>query len=1651
MGSEFVKRKSSSSANKSNTKAFVSPSRSFSPLTSEDNIVNKTELSSEIPQPDYISTKLNFHTPKSAIQRQTETSEDGEKEQQEQERPDVMSKSDAPPAGDQESKEDELTLQPKLLFSSFNLPVVQREEDNSEQKEPEQKSDLISKSDAPTAGDEEHKEENVNVQTAVETASPQSEEEDNQENLNKKSIQTKLTVGKPGDKYEQEADTTAAKVMGMSDETVQRQADEEEKTLQSKKEQNFTPSLSPMTDKGKEEENQAQEIQAKKIQTKGKGNKTQVSSSLESRLGSSKGGGSPLPDNIRSFMEPRFGADFSGVNVHTNSNAVQMNKELGAQAFAHGNDIYYGAGKSPGNDELTAHELTHTIQQTGGKLQAKSINKIGKKENKVQAKPVSIIHMKEASPNKAAPTASPVPTAQTPGGGNKQSKAPALSSGEKAAPTSQTKAGNSPVATTDDGGGKAPKVGNGGEQTRANSPAIVKGDSAAKDSGPNQSKASNAKSESKSAASPETDPDFQAVVSKAKGVAEKKKQHDPADKKAKQAQDAAQSPANEVESKAQGNQVGEMEKAPTPAFNGAAFKAKLMERIKEAAPKNLDEADKFKDNNKLGSVKSEMQDKVKQEQTASQTPLEEKAKQAPDTSGIESKSVTPLPPNPAGTATKNIGARKAVPKAKGQGEVEAPLRESNRKLDQQMADANVTEQQLAKSNEPQFQAALETKKQTQSNANQAPQEYRQFEQNQLNQAQTEASLTAQEQLQGMHGDRAQLLSQVTGQQVGAKGKDEQERAKIAGDIQKIYQQSKAKVETVLSSLDTKVQQAFDDGAAQAKQAFEDYVDQQMEAYKDERYSGLDGKGRWIRDLFLDLPSEVNTFYEKGRQLYLTKMDLVLDRIVNVIGTELTKAKAEIANGRKRIQQYVTKLPQNLKAIGQQAATDIQTQFDQLEQSVDSKQDQLINNLAQKYNENLQTIDSRIDEMKAANQGLVSKASNAIAGVIDTINKLKDMLLSVLNKAAGVIGNILQDPIGFLGNLISGIKQGFENFAGNITNHLQSGLIGWLTGALGPMGIQLPDDIFSLPGIFSLTTQVLGLTFDYIRAKAVKKFGEPVVAGMEQAVEIFQILRDRGAMGLWEHVQEQFNDLKETVIEEIKNMVITQVITAGVKWVLSLLNPASAFVKAAMAIYDIIMFFVNRGSQVLELVNSVVDAVAAIASGAVGGAAKLVENALSRALPVVIGFLASLLGIGGLAKKVEKIIGRIRQRIDKAIDKVLLKAKGLFKGKKGKGNKEEDKLKNKVIPKSLVEPSPVSIQSPTPEIVEKMAQTESGTVLYEKGGDPKQVTQNLLNQHRDAKLDHKSGTLTLPPLKQQSFSNTKSLRHAAAEIARQTGVSKITLVKDSSVIRLDGSINPTVYGLLTYTGVPASLDPLIKEIEGHANTQYPEKENLISICNEAARRHNAKFEFKEIKRPPKRFEAKFEHSTTGEKFITEIVSIYKDNICPACAVPSGIIGSGGSFSGSPGTRKPHNVVSAKVFRDTIDMVLKNYGITTMDVWAKTIIAAGTSSDGPGVTEDKQCDTCEDAQAAWTLMQRANGTAPNGTPLGNQFQHATPAQLKEFTKDKIQSVVDHIRWLLNLKVGTQNRPATSQVNTQIIAARKINQFLKDLITALENAAQ
>jgi hypothetical protein len=190
-------------------------------------------------------------------------------------------------------------------------------------------------------------------------------------------IQTKLTVGPASDQYEQEADRVAEHVMNMlaptqSQPAVQR-TEEDEKDVQMKP---LAASITPLvqrqcsegTDLEKEVVQAKSEIQRSEVRHPSDG--FEADGTVEDQLRAHQGQGSPLPGAVRDFMEPRFGADFSGVRIHTDASAAQLNRRLSAQAFTHGQDIYLGAGKyhpsAAAGKQLLAHELTHVIQQTGG-------------------------------------------------------------------------------------------------------------------------------------------------------------------------------------------------------------------------------------------------------------------------------------------------------------------------------------------------------------------------------------------------------------------------------------------------------------------------------------------------------------------------------------------------------------------------------------------------------------------------------------------------------------------------------------------------------------------------------------------------------------------------------------------------------------------------------------------------------------------------------------------------------------------------------------------------------------------------------------------------------------------------------------------------------------------------------------------------------------------------------------------------------------------------------------------------------------------------------------------------------------------------------------------------------------------------------------
>jgi hypothetical protein len=844
----------------------------------------------------------------------------------------------------------------------------------------------------------------------------------------------------------------------------------------------------------------------------------------------------------------------------------------------------------------------------------------------------------------------------------------------KAAAKPATKPATKPAAKPSAGAGKAgpgtagpvPAAGGGGAATAA---APLSGDQLLQPPVP------------PSGVQPEQDAAHTRVTGNVKGFAKAKRAHPPAASKAKEAQDAAVAPTDDLTGQAKAAKVDTMDAQQAGTFDKKAFIASVKTAIEAKSPKTLKEADNYKESGKAGEVKGEVKGLVTQGKQGQAKDIEAATDAPPDQSKAVPKPVTPMGPEPPGQVAA-IPAAGAVPKPALPEQVN--LEAGKQQANQEMAEADlgggvdggVTEDQLAQSNEPQFEQALADKKAAAAHADSAPGQYRAHEQQVLEQGKADAAAQTKQGVAGMQGAKGAALAQLVAAKGKTKSKDEARRAEVTAKIQGIFAATETEVKTILDGIDPKVDKEFEAGEKTAREAFESYVAAKMSAYKKDRYGGWLGGLRWAKDKLLGMPDKVNEFYEAGREIYLKQMDGVISKVADIVGNDLTAAKKRIASGRAEITTYVRSLPNDLKKVGSEASQEINDKFEQLESDVDSKQESLVESLATKYTEARKGLDERIEELQAENKGLVDKAIGAIKAVINTIRELVAMLTNVLARVAGVVGEIVKHPVAFLGNLVAGIKGGILKFKDNILDHLRKGLMSWLFGALAEGGVELPDT-FDVKGIIKLLASIFGLTWRTIRNRIVKQVGEPAMAAIEKGVDIFQKLAGGGVAALWEMLIEKLGDIKEMILEQVKDFVVTKIITAGITWLIGLLNPAAAFIKACKLIYDVVMFFVNNAGRIAKFVNTVIDSVADIVRGNVGGVINKINDVLGQMVPIIIGFLASVIGLGGIGQKIREIIEKLQKPVNKALDFVIktgLKLAGpVIRGLKSIGGKAKAKI------------------------------------------------------------------------------------------------------------------------------------------------------------------------------------------------------------------------------------------------------------------------------------------------------------------------------------------------------------------------------------------
>ncbi|NEO76440.1 DUF4157 domain-containing protein [Moorena sp. SIO4G3] len=194
-------------------------------------------------------------------------------------------------------------------------------------------------------------------------------------------VQAKLTIGQAGDKYELEADRVASEVVRQINAPVS--------------------SLSTQPESIQAQGQQDELMRKPMVQLDSVEGGMAATPELESSIQQAKGSGMPIAESIRKPMEQSFGADFSGVKVHNDTQSDQLNQSIQARAFTTGKDIFFRQGEynpgSRGGQELIAHELTHVVQQTGGQIQCKSPS------DSVSSSPTFQVHLEQNETLQRAP------------------------------------------------------------------------------------------------------------------------------------------------------------------------------------------------------------------------------------------------------------------------------------------------------------------------------------------------------------------------------------------------------------------------------------------------------------------------------------------------------------------------------------------------------------------------------------------------------------------------------------------------------------------------------------------------------------------------------------------------------------------------------------------------------------------------------------------------------------------------------------------------------------------------------------------------------------------------------------------------------------------------------------------------------------------------------------------------------------------------------------------------------------------------------------------------------------------------------------------------------------------------------------------------
>ncbi len=500
-------------------------------------------------------------------------------------------------------------------------------------------------------------------------------------------------------------------------------------------------------------------------------------------------------------------------------------------------------------------------------------------------------------------------------------------------------------------------------------------------------------------------------------------------------------------------------------------------------------------------------------------------------------------------------------------------------------------------------------------------------------------------------------------------------------------------------IETDFDQAEDDAEAEVRAGEADAeAERDRQEREAENQSWWDRATDWVADQFNKLTEFINDVFDAVRSAVSDIIDAVKDAALALIDLAASAITAAIEAFGEALRSAVNAL---LAEHFPEVAQALNDAIDSAVEVATAAVDAIAEGLKAAVSAMLDALAAGLDAILAAYQAAVNAALAIMrAALTGDWSELARLILEPILMALGIqpeafyemiaqateaLGIIIDDPVGFLSNLVDAFVGGVRKFAGNLLTHLQAGIIGWLTGALGG-DIQIPSE-WNLMSVLELARQILGLTVDMLRRVAVRVLGEEAVERIEFFMGYAVELITGGFTALWEKIVQDLGNLKDMVLDAIKTFLLERIVMAAITWLASLFSPVGALIKLVMTIWNFMMFLKDQLARIIQVVQTVVSTIYEIATGVLEPAMQGVENVLARLLPIAIDLLARLLGLGNVAGRVRRIIGDVRQRIEDALVRLINRVLSAFTGgRMGGGGAEDDEAEGEG---EIMAPVPVS--------------------------------------------------------------------------------------------------------------------------------------------------------------------------------------------------------------------------------------------------------------------------------------------------------------------------------------------------------------------------